>query len=64
MIFRTQKPQKNVQDSRFRKVLDLTLKCLLWLEEQGEKQGMGYQTFEPGTQTDKWPKRRQIRRAR
>jgi uncharacterized protein (DUF4415 family) len=39
------KPAKKRQPLKVQKSFRLDPEVLLWLEEQGEKQGMGYQTF-------------------
>ncbi len=39
------KPAKKRQGLKIQKSFRLDPEVLLWLEEQGEKQGMGYQTF-------------------
>ena len=40
-----QSPQKKRPGLKVQKSFRLDPEVLLWLEEQGEKQGMGYQTF-------------------
>ncbi len=39
------KPAKRRQGLKVQKSFRLDPEVLLWLEEQGEKNGMGYQTF-------------------
>ncbi len=39
------KPAKKREAVKVQKSFRLDPEVLLWLEEQGEKQGMGYQTF-------------------
>ena len=41
----TAKPARNLSWVKVQKSFRLDPEVLLWLEEQGKKQGMGYQTF-------------------